>query len=152
MLIITFIFCWYFRFLDFLTLSSGLETSGLSLRRPVGTKVLPNLQAKLQRNRLEPLASSNTARVALASQKATTTAREASARHLNTARLGGPRLTPTKCNPSFLSCKWHWCFYIRAIRGRWEKGFALFFRLLLRRHQSDVDKRVVKYSFWSDVL
>lgn len=98
--------CWYFRFLGFLTLSSGLGTSGLSLRRPGGTKAPPNLQAKHHRNRLEPLASSNTARVALTSQ-GTTTVREASAPHLNTARLGGPLLKPTKCNPSFLSCEWH---------------------------------------------
>lgn len=90
--------CWCFRFLGFLTLSSGLGTSGSSLRRPVGTKALANLQAKLQRNRPEPLASSSTAGVALTSREATT-AREASAPRLSTARLGGPLLTPTKCKP-----------------------------------------------------
>lgn len=64
----------------------------------------PNLQARRQRNRLEPLASSNTAREALTNRGATT-AREASVPHLSTARLEGPLLTPIKCDPACLFCE-----------------------------------------------
>lgn len=94
---------WSFRLLGFLTLSSGPGTSGSSLRRQVGTKMPPNLQARRQRNRLEPLASSSTAREAL-TNRAATTAREASAPHLSTARLEGRLLTRIKCEPACLFC------------------------------------------------
>lgn len=81
-----------FRCLDSSTLCSGLETSGSSSRRPVGTKVPPGLQAGLTRSRPAP-----STRAALSSQVATAL-RGAWTRPLITARWAGPPPTPIRCS------------------------------------------------------
>lgn len=94
-----------FRCSGFSTLFYGLETSGLCLRKPAGTRVLRDSQAVPPRNKPAGSPSSLTTREALTSQ-GVTAPRETWTNHLNTARWGVPPPTDTKCKPCL---EWHLC-------------------------------------------
>lgn len=105
-----FLFLFLFRLLGFSTSFSGLGTSGLSSRRPVGTRVLRGWQVGRLRNRPAPSPRSPTTRVALTRQGATTP-RGTLASRLSTARLEGPPPTPIKCSRALSFCEWHFCIF-----------------------------------------
>lgn len=104
------------RFLGSSTLFCGLGTSGLSLRRLDGTRVLQGLQVGHLRNKLEPLPSSLITRMAMTSRGATTP-RQTSASHPNTARWEALPPTPIKCSHVFCICEWHFCMLNQGNQG-----------------------------------
>lgn len=127
----------FHRCLDFSTLFCGLETSGLSSRRPAGTKVAPGWQAVRLKNRPAPLTSSPTTRGVSASRGATTP-REASTSCPSTARWEGPPPTPIRC-----SCELGTDASLN--KGNQELGMLLRRKAVIRSQSALVDTNLVGY-------